>query len=253
MNKIVLVTGATSGIGRSTARIFAENSYDIIISGRRMERLHQLRDQLVKDYKIRVLPLAFDVRQLTEVEENLGNLPGEWKDIDIIVNNAGLAVGLGHINDGVIDDWERMIDTNLKGLLYVTRVLSPGMVERGRGHIINIGSIAGKEVYENGAVYCASKHGVDALSRGMRIDLVNHNIKVTNIAPGLVDTEFSLVRFKGDSEKAKIPYKGMKPLSGDDIADVIFYCTNLPEHVTINDVVIMPTAQASATVVNRNN
>ena len=146
-----------------------------------------------------------------------------------------------------------MIDTNRKGLLYVTRIISPGMAERGSGHIINIGSIAGKEVYENGAVYCASKHGVDALSRGMRIDLVNHNIKVTNIAPGLVDTEFSLVRFKGDSEKAQVPYKGMQPLSGDDVADVIYYCTTLPRHVTINDVVIMPTAQASATVVNRNN
>ncbi|MEE4114632.1 MAG: SDR family NAD(P)-dependent oxidoreductase [Marinilabiliaceae bacterium] len=253
MNKIVLVTGATSGIGHSTARIFAKNSYDIIICGRRMERLKHLEEQLLKDNNIRVLSLAFDVRKIDEVENNLGKLPADWKNIDILVNNAGLAVGLNHIDDGVIDDWERMIDTNLKGLLYVTRIISPGMAERGSGHIINIGSIAGKEVYENGAVYCASKHGVDALSRGMRIDLVNHNIKVTNIAPGLVDTEFSLVRFKGDSEKAQVPYKGMQPLSGDDVADVIYYCATLPRHVTINDVVIMPTAQASATVVNRNN
>lgn len=251
MRRIVLVTGATSGIGFSTANIFAKNGYNLIITGRRDDRLEILKDQLIKDYNIEVLTLAFDVRDLKQVEKNLGNLPENWKEIDILVNNAGLAVGLGHINEGVIDDWDRMIDTNIKGLLYVTRVLSPGMVERGKGHIINIGSIAGKEVYENGSVYCASKHGVDALSRGMRIDLVSHNIKVTNVAPGLVDTEFSIVRFKGDSEKAAIPYKGMKPLSGDDIAEVIYYCSTLPAHVTINDVVIMPTAQASATNIHR--
>lgn len=251
MKRLVLVTGATSGIGLSTANIFAKNGYKLIITGRREDRLETLKNQLIKDYKVDVLSLAFDVRDLKQVEENLGNLPDGWKEIDILVNNAGLAVGLGHINEGVIDDWERMIDTNIKGLLYVTRVLSPGMVERGKGHIINIGSIAGKEVYENGSVYCASKHGVDALSRGIRIDLVSHNIKVTNIAPGLVDTEFSIVRFKGDNEKAAIPYKGMKPLSGDDIADVIYYCSTLPDHVNINDVVIMPTAQASATNIHR--
>jgi len=251
MRRIVLVTGATSGIGFSTANIFAQNGYNLIITGRRDDRLEILKNQLIKDYNIEVLTLAFDVRDLKQVEENLGNLPENWREIDILVNNAGLAVGLGHINEGVIDDWDRMIDTNIKGLLYVTRVLSPGMVERGKGHIINIGSIAGKEVYENGSVYCASKHGVDALSRGMRIDLVSHNIKVTNVAPGLVDTEFSIVRFKGDSEKAAIPYKGMKPLSGDDIAEVIYYCSTLPAHVTINDVVIMPTAQASATNIHR--
>ena len=251
MRRIVLVTGATSGIGFSTANIFAKNGYNLIITGRRDDRLEILKNQLIKDHNIEVLTLAFDVRDLKQVEKNLGNLPESWREIDVLVNNAGLAVGLGHINEGVIDDWDRMIDTNIKGLLYVTRVLSPGMVERGKGHIINIGSIAGKEVYENGSVYCASKHGVDALSRGMRIDLVSHNIKVTNIAPGLVDTEFSIVRFKGDSEKAAIPYKGMKPLSGDDIAEVIYYCSSLPAHVTINDVVIMPTAQASATNIHR--
>ena len=253
MNKIVLVTGATSGIGLSTAKLFAKNSYKLIITGRRKERLEELRSELITNYGVEVLARAFDVRELKQVEAKLGKLPEEWQDIDIIVNNAGLAVGLGHIDEGVIDDWERMIDTNLKGLLYVTRVLTPGLVKRKKGHIINIGSIAGKEVYENGAVYCASKHGVDALSRGMRIDLVNHNIKVTNIAPGLVDTEFSLVRFKGDTDKAAVPYKGMTPLSGDDIADAIYYCASLPEHVNINDLVIMPAAQASATVVNRNN
>jgi len=247
MNRIVLITGTTSGIGQSAAIVFARNGYDIIITGRRMERLTKLQNELTSQYKARVLSLCFDVRNLKEVEENLGNLPGNWKNVDVLVNNAGLAVGLNHIHEGVIDDWERMIDTNIKGLLYVTRVISPGMTERGHGHIINIGSIAGKEAYENGNVYCGTKHAVDALSKSMRIDLLKHNIKVTNIAPGMVETEFSLVRFKGDSEKAEGPYRGLKPLTGDDIADVIYYCASLPEHVNINDIVVMPTAQASAT------
>ena len=252
MNKIALITGATSGIGLATARKFAENQYDLIITGRRKERLDKLGKELLEsNNKIRVLPLAFDVRSLSEVVQNLGNLERDWQNIDILVNNAGLAVGLSHIDEGVIDDWERMIDTNIKGLLYITRLVSPGMAERGKGHILNIGSIAGKEVYENGNVYCATKYAVDALSRSMRIDLVKHGIKVTNIAPGLVKTEFSDVRFKGDKEKAEVPYKGMKPLSGEDIADVIFYCVNLPDHVNIDDVLIMPVAQASATIVKR--
>lgn len=253
MNKIVLVTGATAGIGLSSARIFARNGYDLIITGRRIERLIELKDELVKEYGIRVLSLCFDVRELSQVEEALGKLPPEWSDIDILINNAGLAVGLGHIDEGVIDDWERMIDTNIKGLLYVTRTVSPGMTKRGKGHIINIGSIAGKEAYENGNVYCATKHAVDALSKGMRIDLLSHGIKVTNIAPGLVDTEFSIVRFKGDSDKAAAPYKGLKPLSGDDIADAVYYCATLPPHVNINDLLIMPTAQASANHYSRKN
>ena len=252
MNKIALITGATSGIGLATARKLGSSNIDLIITGRRRDRLEELRDELTgKISGIRVLVLDFDVRSLTEVVENLGNLDKDWRDIDILVNNAGLAVGLNHIDDGVIDDWERMIDTNIKGLLYVTRVVSPGMVERGRGHILNVGSIAGKEVYENGNVYCATKHAVDALSRSMRIDLVNHGIKVSNIAPGLVETEFSDVRFKGDLEKAKKPYAGMKPLTGEDVADVINYCINLPDHVNINDVVIMPTAQAASTIIHR--
>lgn len=252
MNRIALITGATSGIGLATAMKLGENNFDLIITGRRKERLGKLRDELLeKNNGIRVLSLGFDVRSLTEVVRNLGNLDKDWRDIDILVNNAGLAVGLNHIDDGVIDDWERMIDTNIKGLLYVTRVVSPGMVERGRGHILNIGSIAGKEVYENGNVYCATKHAVDALSRSMRIDLVGHGIKVSNIAPGLVETEFSEVRFKGDMEKAGKPYTGMKPLTGEDVADVIYYCINLPEHVNINDVLIMPTAQAASTVIHR--
>ncbi|TFH37479.1 MAG: SDR family oxidoreductase [Bacteroidia bacterium] len=247
MNKIALITGATSGIGQSSARIFAKNGYDIIITGRRRERLADLEDEITSTYNTRVLALAFDVRDLSQVESNLGSLPAEWQDIDLLINNAGLAVGLSHIHDGVIDDWERMIDTNIKGLLYVTRVIAPGMTKRGKGHIINIGSIAGKEAYENGNVYCGTKHAVDALSKSMRIDLLKYNVKVTNIAPGMVETEFSLVRFKGDSEKAEVPYRGLDPLKGDDIADAIYYCASLPEHVNINDLVIMPTAQASAT------
>lgn len=253
MKGIVLITGATSGIGLSTATIFAKNGYDIIITGRRRERLLELESDLSKKYGVRVLSLAFDVRHLEQVEKNLGNLPAEWQNIDILVNNAGLAVGLSHIDDGVIDDWERMIDTNIKGLLYVTRIVSPVMKKRAMGHIINIGSIAGKETYENGNVYCATKHAVDALSKAMRIDLVRDNIKVTNIAPGLVDTEFSIVRFKGDNEKAEVPYKGLDPLTGDDIAEVIFFCASLPPHVNINDIVLMPTAQASANHYYRKN
>ena len=252
MSKIVLITGATAGIGLSTAHLFAKNNYKLIITGRRKDRLDQLERELRSGYNIEVLSLNFDVRRLNEVEDRLGNLPDEWKDIDILVNNAGLAVGLSHIDSGVIDDWERMIDTNIKGLLYVSRIISPLMVKRNKGHILNIGSIAGKEVYENGNVYCATKYAIDALSKAMRVDLVKNNIKVTNIAPGMVDTEFSLVRFKGDKEKAKAPYNGMKPLTGEDIADLIYYCATLPEHVNINDVLIMPTSQASATIVNRN-
>jgi 3-hydroxy acid dehydrogenase/malonic semialdehyde reductase len=251
MTKIVLVTGATAGIGLSTARIFAKNGYKLIITGRRSDRLKEIETEIKSLYNVNVLSLNFDVRNLQDVEAYLGKLPPEWTNIDILVNNAGLAVGLGHIDDGVIDDWERMIDTNIKGLLYVTRIISPLMVKRNTGHILNVGSIAGKEVYENGNVYCATKYAVDALSKAMRIDLVKHNIKVTNIAPGMVDTEFSLVRFKGDMEKATVPYNGMKPLTGDDIADVIYYCSTLPEHVNINDILIMPTSQASATVINR--
>ncbi|HNX67565.1 MAG TPA: SDR family NAD(P)-dependent oxidoreductase [Bacteroidales bacterium] len=251
MKQTVLVTGATSGIGEATAKRFAEAGCRLIITGRRKERLENLEKLLKKEYKCEVLSLNFDVREKDEVEKYLGHLPAGWDEIDILVNNAGLAVGLGHIDDGVIDDWERMIDTNVKGLLYVTRTISPGMVKRNRGHIINIASIAGKQVYENGAVYCASKHAVDALSRGMRIDFVKHGIKVTNIAPGLVETEFSLVRFKGDEEKAKVPYKGIKPLNGDDIASVIFFAATLPGHICLNDIVITPTGQADAIYYNR--
>lgn len=244
MRKTVLITGATSGIGEATAIKFAEATYRLIITGRRKDRLNDLTEHLVQEYSIDVLPLCFDVRDLRQVEKNLGNLPEEWQKIDILVNNAGLAAGLSHIEDGDRDDWDRMIDTNIKGLLYVTRTIVPGMVSRQSGHIINISSIAGKEVYENGNVYCASKHAVEALSKGMRIDLLKHGIKVTNIAPGMVETEFSLVRFRGDRERADAVYKGIRALKGEDVAEVILYCTSLPAHVCINDLVITPTAQA---------
>ena len=244
MRKTVLITGATSGIGEATAIKFAEATYRLIITGRRKDRLNDLTEHLVQEYGIDVLPLCFDVRDNRQVEKFLGNLPEEWQKVDILVNNAGLAAGLGHIDEGDRDDWDRMIDTNVKGLLYVTRTIVPGMVSRKSGHIINISSIAGKEVYENGGVYCASKHAVDALSKCMRIDLLKHGIKVTNIAPGMVETEFSLVRFRGDKEKSDAVYNGIRPLKGEDVAEVIFYCTSLPAHVCIDDLVITPTAQA---------
>jgi len=239
-----MITGATAGFGKATAMRFAKNGYNIIITGRRKERLDELEKELLSYGKIKVLSLNFDVRKRDEVASVIGNLPSEWKAIDILINNAGLAVGLDHIDTGNIDDWDRMIDTNVKGLLYVTRAVAPLMVARNKGHIFNIGSIAGKEAYENGNVYCASKFAVDALSKSMRIDLLKNNIKVTHIAPGMAETEFSLVRFKGDEEKAKVPYKGIDALTADDIADAIYYCATLPAHVCINDLVITPTQQA---------
>jgi 3-hydroxy acid dehydrogenase / malonic semialdehyde reductase len=245
MNKTIMITGATAGFGKATAVRFAKNGYNIIITGRRKEKLEELEKVLLSYDKIKVLSLNFDVRNKNEVASVIGNMPEEWKKIDILVNNAGLAVGLNHIDTGDIDDWERMIDTNIKGLLYITRAIAPLMVNQGKGHIINIGSIAGKEAYEFGNVYCASKSAVDSLSKSMRIDLLKSNIKVTHIAPGLAETEFSLVRFKWDAEKAKAPYKGIDALTADDIADAIYYCSTLPAHVCINDLVITPTQQAS--------
>ncbi len=243
MNKIILITGATAGFGWATAFKFAKNGYNVIITGRRRERLSQLEKEL-SPFNVKVLALNFDVRNKDDVQSAINKLPEEWKNIDILVNNAGLASGLSHIDDGDIDDWEKMIDTNVKGLLYVTRSVSPLMVARNKGHIFNISSIAGKEVYENGNVYCASKHAVDSLSRSMRIDLLKHNIKVTNIAPGMAETEFSLVRFHGNEDKAKAVYKGIKALQPEDVAEVIYFCATLPEHVCINDLEITPTAQA---------
>jgi len=250
MGKIIMITGATAGFGRAAAKKFAENGYNIIITGRRKERLTQLEKELSSS-GAKVLSLNFDVRKRNEVESVIGNLSGEWKNIDILINNAGLASGLGHVDNSDPEDWDKMIDTNVKGLLYVTRAVAPLMVKRGSGHIINISSIAGTDIYENGNVYCATKSAVNTLSRAMRIDMVKQNIKVTNIAPGMAETEFSIVRFKGDEEKAKSVYKGMDAMTAEDIAEVIYYCSTLPPHVCINNLEISPTRQASVTNVNR--
>jgi 3-hydroxy acid dehydrogenase/malonic semialdehyde reductase len=250
---IALVTGATSGIGKSTAEIFAKNGHDLIITGRRKERLESFAAQLKKDFKVDVLILCFDVRNVIEVEAAIKSLPTEFKNIDVLVNNAGLAAGLSAIQDGDLNHWERMIDTNIKGLLYMTKAVSKLMIERKFGHIINIGSIAGKEVYANGNVYCATKHAVDALNKGMRIDLLPHHIKVTAVNPGMVETEFSVVRFDGDEDRARKVYDGMQPLLPEDVAETIYWVATRPVHVNINDIIIMPSVQASATNVIRNN
>jgi len=250
MEKTIMVTGATAGFGRAIAAKFAAGGYKVIITGRRNERLLELQKEL-SDSGAKVLTLNFDVRDLDSVKSAVNSLPSGWKDIDILVNNAGLAVGLSRINEGDTDDWDRMIDTHVKGLLYVTRTVAPLMVARGSGHVFNISSIAGKEVYENGNVYCASKHAVDALSKAMRIDMLSHGIKVTNIAPGMAETEFSIVRFKGDTEKADAVYRGVKSLTAEDIAEVIWFCASLPGHVCINDLTITPTQQAGTGHLNR--
>lgn len=250
MNKIALVTGATSGIGRATAKKLAMDGYNLIVTGRRQERLDSLAKEM-QPYGVEVLSCCFDVRNSDEVTAAINDLPEEWQAVDVLVNNAGLAVGVNPIQSGVLDDWERMIDTNIKGLLYVTRHVAPLMIKSGRGHIVNIASIAGKEVYPGGNVYCATKHAVDALSKGMRIDMLKHNIKVTNIAPGMVETEFSLVRYKGDEEAADKVYDGIQPLTADDIAETILFAISRPAHVCLNDIVIMPTTQASSRDVNR--
>jgi 3-hydroxy acid dehydrogenase / malonic semialdehyde reductase len=250
MNKIIMITGATSGFGRALANKFAQNGYNIIITGRRKERLEEVEKEL-SAYKVKVLSMNFDVRKRYEVEDSIAGIPDEWKNIDILVNNAGLSVGLDHLDKGNPDDWDRMVDTNIKGLLYVTRAVAPLMVARDKGYIFNIGSIAGKGVYEGGNVYCASKAAVDSLTKSMRIDLLKHNIRVTQIAPGMAETEFSLVRFKGDKEKAGAVYKGIKALNAEDIADVVYYCATLPDHVCINDLVITPTQQADVMFTNR--
>ncbi len=251
MSKIVFITGATAGFGKAIARKFAANGHDLIISGRRKVLLEELARELILNHHIDVLPLCFDVRQLNEVEHAVNSLTDRWRSVDVLVNNAGLAVGLNPVHEAVIDDWDRMIDTNVKGLLYMTRLISPLMVARKKGHIINIGSVAGKEVYPMGNAYCGSKFAVDAITKGTRIDLVSHNIKVTQIAPGAANTEFSTVRFKGDKERADNVYNGFTPLAAKDIADAVYYVTTLPEHVNVNDLVLMPTAQASAVNIHK--
>ena len=245
----VLITGATSGIGEATARLLAKNNYNLILCGRRIDKLEALQRELSS--MTSVTTLSFDVRDYEGVKNALKSLGNEWKRIDVLINNAGNAHGLDPVHKGSVEDWNAMMDINVKGLLYVSREILPAMTEQRSGHVINIGSIAGKEVYPNGNVYCASKFAVDALTQGMRMDLNQFGIKVTSIHPGLVDTEFSLVRFKGDAEKAASVYKGLKPLTGADIADVILYVLSTPDHVVIADMVVFPKAQASATVVKR--
>jgi len=249
---IALITGATSGIGKASAKIFAKNGYDLIITGRRKDRLEKISGELKKKLKVKVLSLNFDVRDRKEVEKNLFSLKKEWKKIDVLLNNAGLASGLSSIQEGNINDWEKMIDTNVKGLLYVTRHIAPLMIENGKGHIINVASLAGKQAYPKGNIYCATKFAVDALSQSMRIDMLENGIRVTNIAPGLVETEFSLVRFHGNAERAKQTYSNFQPLTAEDIAEIIYWTASRPSHVNINDVVITPTAQANAYLVHRN-
>jgi NADP-dependent 3-hydroxy acid dehydrogenase YdfG len=251
MRKIALVTGATAGIGVAVAEILAKNGYNLIITGRRKELLDELKNELGVKYKSDVLALNFDIRDRQQTEDAIDNLPKSWENIDVLINNAGLSLGLTPINEGIVDDWDQMIDTNIKGLLYITRKVAPLMVKRGSGHIVNISSIAAKETYEGGNVYCATKHAVDSLTKGMRIDLVKHNVKVTSISPGMVETEFSLVRFKGDKARANKVYEGLVPLNADDIAEAVWFALSRPAHVNINDMLIMPTAQANITTVVR--
>ena len=249
MSRIALITGATSGIGKATAEVFAGADIDLILCGRRQERLDEVAKALSE--KVKVTTLLFDVRDKGGVLAMIGSLPDEWKNIDILVNNAGNAHGMGSLDEGDTDDWDAMIDGNVKGLLYVSKAVIPLMLERGKGHIVNISSIAGKQTYANGAVYCASKAAVEVLSEGMRLELTQHGIKVTNVAPGAVETEFSLVRFKGDESRAEKVYEGFEPLQAGDIADAILYAVNAPGRVTIADITILAGAQSAATVIHR--
>jgi 3-hydroxy acid dehydrogenase/malonic semialdehyde reductase len=249
MEKTALVTGATSGIGEATARILAKNNYKIILCGRRQDRLKLLENELSQTTQVHTL--CFDVRNKNDVFASIASIPESFSTIDILINNAGNAHGFEVIQDGNLDDWDAMIDTNVKGLLYVSKAVIPQMIARQAGHIINIGSIAGKEVYPKGNVYCASKYAVDALNKAMQLDLNPYGIRVGAIHPGMVETEFSEVRFKGDSEKVSTTYQGLQPLTADDIADIIYFIVSRPYHINIADLLVMPTAQASATVVKR--
>lgn len=246
MRKTVLITGATSGFGKAFAQKFAANNCNVIITGRRAERLQALQQELETTYQVQVLPLVFDVQDKKAVDEAIGSLPESWRNIDVLINNAGLALGRDYFDEAPMEDWETMIDTNVKGLLYVSKAVVPFMTARKQGHIINMGSVAGKEVYEKGNVYCATKYAVNALTQSMRIDLLRHKIKVTAIHPGAAETEFSAVRFKGNQEVADKVYEGFEPLSAEDVADIVWYTTTLPPHVCINDLVVTCTAQANA-------
>ena len=246
MSKIALITGATSGFGKACAEKFGGNGYDLIITGRRENRLEQLQKELQQHYNVAVFPLTFDVRDKKAVFDSIESLDEDWRKINVLVNNAGLALGRDYFEEASLDDWDTMIDTNVKGLLYVSKAVLPLMISQKNGHIINIGSTAGKEVYEKGNVYCGSKHAVAAISESMRIDLLRHGIKVTAVHPGAAETEFSLVRFKGDKETAASVYAGFTPLSAADVAEVVYYVTTLPPHVCINDLVMTSTAQANS-------
>lgn len=247
--QIALITGASSGIGKATAEVFAEQGIDLIVCGRRRERLEELENTL--GTKVRIHKLVFDVSDREAVLSNIQALPKEWQNIDILINNAGNAHGLEPIQEGNLDDWDAMIDSNIRGLLYVTRAIIPNMVKRQKGHIIHIGSLAGKEVYPNGGVYCATKHAVDAINQGMRMDLYKHGIRVSAVNPGLVHTEFSMVRFKQDADRSDKVYAGYEALKAIDIAEIIAFVVTRPSHVNIADLLVLPTAQASAALVNR--
>lgn len=248
---IAFITGASSGIGEACADMFARNGYDLILNARRTERLEKLKDHLENEYPIKILLLPFDIRDKQKVESSIASLDANWKNIDVLVNNAGLAMGLSKFFEGNTDHWDTMIDTNIKGLLYVSRQVAPLMIANGNGHIVNIGSIAGKEVYDNGNVYCSTKHAVDALNRSMRIELSAKNVRVTAVNPGAVETEFSLVRFEGDAGRAKQVYQGFENLLAADIADAVYWAASRPQHVNINDIIIMPTTQPMAGLIHR--
>jgi 3-hydroxy acid dehydrogenase / malonic semialdehyde reductase len=249
--KTVLVTGATSGFGEACAAVFAKNGYRVILNGRRQERLQALKEKLETEYAVSCYLLPFDVQDRETVFQAIGSLPEAWQAIDVLINNAGLALGRDYFEEASLEDWDTMMDTNVKGLLYVSKAVVPLMIKQKKGHIINMGSVAGKDVYEKGNVYCASKAAVDAVSQGMRIDLLRHRIKVTAIHPGAAETEFSLVRFKGDAETAAKVYEGIQPLTAGDVANVVYYCTTLPEHVCINDLVLTPTQQANGIYIHK--
>lgn len=250
-NKIAFITGASSGIGQATVILFAQNQARLILAARRIDKLEKLVFKVKSEYKVDIHYFSLDVRDQKNVADRVDSLPDEWKEIDILINNAGLSRGLDKLHEGKLLDWEEMIDTNIKGLLYVSRAVIPGMVKKGRGDIVNIGSIAGHEIYPGGNVYCASKHAVDAITKGMQIDLVDTPLRVCTVDPGMVETEFSIVRFRGDQERAGKVYAGIKPLSPDDVAEAILFCVTRPPHVNIHQLRIMPTAQASATITYR--
>jgi len=249
--KTVFITGASSGIGYACAEVFAREKYNLLLASRRIDRLHVMATDLQNKYGVQIHAVGLDVRDHDLVQRVWNELPEQWQNIDILINNAGLSQGLDPIQQGNIADWDRMIDTNIKGLLYVSRVVAPIMQQRRSGHIINIGSIAGKEVYPNGNVYCATKHAVDALTKAMRIDLLPYHVKVSSVDPGAVETEFSIVRFKGDFERAKKVYEGFTPLTAADVAETIWFVASRPPHVNVNDILLMPTAQASGTIFNK--